>query len=173
MKKGLFDDPAIALAVLCCGFIALVVLLIFAAFVAIPVVVLTIGGVLYYRWHTLQKIKAHDNIPDTIKERPNYLEPSKLLRGLQSERWLLNDAEEETGKYSCQPLADAFHYLVAQLYAQESFHEPPLKPETTDRITLHRYYDTLQAWQRKVSDENNFELFMHLLTAAYMAMREH
>ena len=173
MKKGFFDDPATIIGVIVCGVFALALFVIFAAFVVLPILILTVAGVLLYRWYILEKIKAHDNIPDTIKERPDYLEPSKLLRGLQNERWLLNDAEEETGKYSCQPLADAFHYLVAQLYAQESFHEPPSKPDTTDRITLHRYYDTLQAWQRKVSDENNFELFMHLLTAAYMAMREH
>lgn len=173
MKKGLFDDPATIIVVLICGVFGLALLVLFAAFVVVPIAVLTIAAVLFYRWYTLEKIKALDNVPDTIKERPNYLEPKALLRGLESERWLLNDAEEETGKYSCQPLADAFHYLVAQLYAQESFHEPPLKPDTTDRITLHRYYDTLQAWQRKVSDENNFELFMNLLVAAYMAMREH
>jgi hypothetical protein len=173
MKKSVLTDPVAAALILCCFVFALVFLVVFAAFVVIPVAVLTVAGILAYRWYILEKIKSPENIPDTIKERPDYLEPSALLQSIENDRWLLNRGEEETGKYSCQALADAFHFMVAQLYAQESFHEPPIKPETTDRITLMRYYDRLQAWQRKVSDENNFELFMHLLVNSYLEMRKH
>jgi hypothetical protein len=166
-------DP-VAYAIIIVGFAALALLAIFTALIiAVPAAIITIGGVLSYRYWRLQKFKSKDYLPTTIKERPTYLEPKRFFEAIEIDRWLLNDAEEETGKYSCQSLASTFHYVVAQLYAQESFHEAPLAPDTTDRITLARYHDELGAWQRKVSDNNNFELFVGLLVQCYMAMREH
>jgi Type IV secretion-system coupling protein DNA-binding domain len=171
-NNNIFSDPVAAAAILCCFALALIALLVFAAFVIIPVAALTVAGVLLYRYYNLKKITSVQNIPATVKERTDYMEPGDFLRSIQPRR-LLNLEEEATGKYSCEPLAGAFNHITAALYAQESFHEAPIKPETTDRITIGRYYDRLAEWQRKVSDQNNFELFAQFMLSWWMAFREH
>ncbi len=161
-------------AIIIVALLTVALLAIFSAlFILIPVAIAGAGIVFLYRYWRLEKLKSKDYLPTTIKERPDYLEPKKLYEAIEIDRCLLNDPEGETGKYSCQALAATFHYVVWQLYAQEFFHEPPMQPDTSDRITLARYHDQLEAWQRKVSDSNNFELFMELLVQCYMSMREH
>lgn len=171
-NNSILSDPVAAALILCCFAFALIALLVFAAFVVLPVAALTVVGVLLYRSYNLKKITSIEHLPDTVKDRTDYMEPGDFLRSIQP-RKLLNLEEEDTGRFSCDPLADTFNHITASLYAQESFHEAPIKPETTDRITIGRYYDQLAAWQRKVSDDNNFELFLQFMLSWWMAFREH
>ena len=173
-NRSLPSDPIALLIVLFVGSIFFCFLVFFSLLFIFPLAVL--GAAIYYFYHKskLERLKAlPKHVPATIRERQEYLSPHDFRRGLEHNRWLLNDAEEETDKYSCQALAATFNFVVTQLYAQESFHEPPMAPDTTDRITIGRYHDQLEAWQRKVSDNSNFELFINLLVASYMGMRKH
>jgi hypothetical protein len=165
-------DPIATIIAISIGAVAILAIAVFATLVILPVAGLIVGGYFLYRYLQLQELKKAQNAPAPIKNRPDYLDPKEFHRAI-SPRWLLNQSEEETGTYSCEPLAQAFAYIVATLYAQESFHEAPMKPDTSDRIHLGRYYDQLAAWQRKVSDENNLELFCNFLSLLYMDLREH
>ena len=153
-NKGLFSDPIALLVVLVVGFVLAVTLILFAAIVVLPFAIIAVAAFFAYRHYKLEKLRSPANVPDTVKERTDYLTPEQFSHGI-SERTLLNRIEEDTDLYSCQSLSDAFNQLATQLYAQESFHQPPRQPVTNDRITLSRYYDQLEAWQRKVSDISN------------------
>src|ERR1700733_2532163 len=161
-NKTIFSDPITLLVVLVVGFVLAVTLILFAAIVVLPFAVIAVAAFFAYRYHKLQKLRSPDNVPDTVKERADYLTPEQFSAGI-SERTLLNRIEEDTDLYSCQPLSEAFNQLAIQLYTQESFHQPPRQPVTNDRITLSRYYDELEAWQRKVSDVSNNDTFYGVL----------
>ncbi len=166
------EDPLAAIIVLIGLFVVAVFALFFALVVVVPTVLITIGAVLFYRYYRLQQMKAKDKLPATIKDRPHYQTLGEFSELVKSNK-LLTAAEEETELYSCQSLADAFVRIITELYADESFHEPPPRPETTDRITIGRYYDELEAWQRKVSDDSNLDVFLNTVAGAYIDLRSY
>src|ERR1700722_11086376 len=165
-------DPILAAVAVVLGAFAIIVAFLFAAFIVLPIAAIAVAAFFIYRYNRVQKIQSIENIPATVKDRPQYLSPSEFYRAIGSMN-LLQKEEEDTGKYSCPSLVDVFNQITAALYDQESFHEAPIIPDTTDRITLGRYYDQLAAWQRKVSDNNNFELFTNLMLQAWLSLREH
>jgi hypothetical protein len=171
-NKGIASDPIAILVVLVVGFVLAVTLVLFAAIVVLPFALIAVAAFFAYRHYKLQKLRGPDNVPDTVKERTEYLAPEQFSLGI-SGRTLLNRIEEDTDLYSCQSLSDAFNQLSIQLYAQESFHRPPRQPATNDRITLSRYYDQLEAWQRKVSDTSNLDAFYEVLGLAYLTLRQY
>jgi len=171
-NKSLFSDPIALLVVLVVGFVLAVMLILFAAIVVLPFAIIAVAAFFAYRHYKLAKLRSPTNVPDTVKERTEYLTLEQFSLGI-SERTLLNRIEEDTDLYSCQSLSDAFNQLAIQLYAQESFHQPPRQPVTNDRITLSRYYDQLEAWQRKVSDISNNDTFYGVLGQAYLTLRKY
>lgn len=171
-RDGLRGDPA-AYAIVLVGFAAIAFLAFaFAVIVVVPIAAVVAVGILLYRYHRLQQMKSKDKLPATIKERSDYLTPAEFHE-LLTARNSLNEAEQETNRYSCPALVDAFNDIVTQLYADESFDVPPPRPDTTDRITIGKYYDRLEAWQRKVSDDSNFDMFLGTVLSAYLDVRDY
>jgi hypothetical protein len=171
-NKSLFSDPIALLVVLLVGFVLAVALILFAAVVVLPLALITVAAFFAYRHHKLEKLRGPDHVPDTVKERADYLTPEQFSLGIR-DRTLLDPIEEDTDLYSCQSLSDAFNQLAIHLYTQESFHQAPRQPVTNDRITLSRYYDQLEAWQRKISDTANLDVFYNVLGLAYLTLRQH
>ncbi len=164
-------DPVLtAIVFIVLGVFALLLLL-FVSVAALPVVAVAGLGYLGYRYYMFQKIKSWENVTATVKDRPHYVAPRELAQQLIKSRALWVE-EEDTRQYSSSPLVDAFISVVTDLYAAESFNEPPYKPETVDQITLGKYYKQLEEWQRKVSDTDNFDVFLRTAVSSYLALRE-
>jgi hypothetical protein len=170
-NKSRYDPVAYLVVLLCLGLFGLAVIFI-AGLILIPVALVTVGGILLYRHYRLQRLRSTEHLPATIADRPQWTAPEAFQATVEN-RGLLDLAEEDTGEYSCTSLADAFEHIATSLYAQESFHEPPPHPDTTDRITLARYHDQLEAWQRKVSDNANFDTFLKAVVSTYLDLRAH
>ena len=176
-NKSLFSDPIALLAVMVVGFVLAVTLILFAAIVVLPFAIIAVAWrSLPYRHYKLEKLpQPKANVRTGHRQRAHRLSHPRAKAFSQgiTERTLLNRIEEDTDLYSCQSLSDAFNQLATQLYAQESFHQPPRQPVTNDRITLSRYYDQLEAWQRKVSDVSNNDEFYGVLAQAYLTLRKY
>src|SRR5262249_41881523 len=129
-SKKLSEDPVAVIIAIAGIVIAVTAAVVVAVFVVIPVVLLTIAAILLYRYLQLERMKGPEKLPATVKERDDYLTPDAFLERVVENR-LLNEYEEETGRYSCKPLADWFAKVAADLYADESFHQPPPRPDTT------------------------------------------
>ena len=172
-RINLPNDPVTATLIVCLLFVFALFAFFLALFVVVPIAALTIAGVLYWRYYSLQKMKSHDKLPDTIKERPDYMLPEDFARLLADDD-VLHQYEEPLGLYSCRPLVLAFNSAIAALYSDESFYKPPRRPHhsITDKITINKYYDQLERWQRKVSDRQNLGLFFQMTTAAYLNLRD-
>jgi hypothetical protein len=167
------NNPTALFLLILAGLLIFVALLSIAIVFAIPGLLIALIAYLWFRHSQLKTLRtAAARVPDTIAERPEHWTPEEFANNI-SNRLLLNCAEEETGVYSCQALADAFEAIAVSLYAAESFHKPPDPPETADRITIARYNDTLEQWQRKVSDTKNVDVFLNTIAAAYMGLRDY
>jgi len=166
------NDPISCLIALFGLLVVLIVEFFLAFFFVLPVAALTVAAILIYRHHRLQLMKAEDKLPATIQDRSHYQTPGEFYDIVRGNK-LLAGAEEETELYSCEPLADAFAQIITELYTDESFHEPPPRPQTSDRITIGRYYDQLEQWQRKVSDESNLDVFLNTVGGAYIDLRSY
>jgi hypothetical protein len=167
------NNPTALFLLILAGLLIFVALLTVAIIFAVPALLIALVAYLWYRHVQLKKLRtAAARVPDTIAERPQHWTPEEFAHNI-SDRRLLNCAEEETDLYSCHTLADAFEAIAVSLYAAESFHKPPTPPETTDRITIARYNDSLERWQRKVSDEKNVDIFLNTIVTAYLDLREH
>ena len=166
-----YDPVASLIALICFGLFGIGLIFV-AGIILLPFVLITIAGILAYRYYRLQKIRSPQSLPVTVAERPTWGTPEAFERALRK-RGFLNLIEEDEGEYSCDALAEAFGQVATALYTQESFHEPPPPPDTTDRITLGRYYDQVEAWQRKVSDNANFDTFVNTLGNGYLYLRAH
>jgi hypothetical protein len=172
-NRSLPSDPIALIIVFFVGGIFVCSLVFFSLILILPLA--AIGAGLYYFYHksNLEKLRsAPEHVPATIGERTEYLSSDEFEQRISSND-LLGLAEEETDLYSCRPLAEAFVFITTSLYAQESFDRPPVAPETTDRITLGRYYDELQWWQRKVSDRKTHDKFLSTVITAYLNLRAH
>lgn len=152
--------------------------------IASLVVVIPIGAVValivfLYRRHKRQKLKV---IPAAVRaeavpgpaaseNRLEYHSASDFAA--QIDRELLQEAEAETGYFSCKPLSDAFTAVTAALYAQESFDAPPPQPANADPIMIGRYRDQLETWRAKVSDPASLNVFGTAIIEAYLQLRQH
>lgn len=169
-KSG-YDPVGYLIALACLGFFGIGIIFV-AGLVLLPFALLTVAGILLYRYYRLQRLRSPEHLPATIADRPQWGTPQAFHNTVKN-RGLLNLAEEDAEDYSCASLADAFEHIATSLYGQESFHEPPPRPDTSDRITLARYQDQLEAWQRKVSDNANFDTFINVLVNTYLDLRTH
>src|SRR5208283_4712607 len=97
------------------------------------------------------KPKAHSSASPqpTLALAPRY-DPDEFAKGIHGK--VLAYIEKDTGRVSCKTLSNAFTDVVTQLYAEESFHDPPSPPETQDLISRATYQDKLEAWEKKTAD---------------------
>lgn len=146
----------------------------------LPIVVAAGGGYLVFRHIQIQRLRVQ--LPDlkslsvtsSASQPPPHLspryDPDQFARKLHGK--LLTYIEKDTGRVSCKALSDMFTSVVTQLYADESFHDPPPPPEAQDLISRAAYHDKLQAWKRRTEDATASELFLENFTFAYMELRQ-
>lgn len=180
-RPQLFADPlASFIALVCLGIFALALAFVLGL-VVLPIAAVAAGG--YYAFRHFQTQKLHVRLPapqriahsstavlPVAAPTPRY-DPDKFAKGFHEK--VLAYVEKDTGRISCKALSNAFTYVVTQLYADESFHEPPPPPEAQDLISRAAYQDKFEAWEKKTADSTAYELFMQVVADAYMELREH
>ena len=176
MSDRFFAEPVAYFITLLCVGLIVVGFAFTIGLIIIPIATVAAGG--YYGFRYLQTRKLQVRFPDPKSPvslqfpvlTPRY-DPEKFAENLH--RKVLALMEKDTGRFSCKALSDTFTDVVTQLYADESFHEPPPPPEAQDLISLAAYHDKLEAWKKKTADSTVYELFVENVTYAYMELRDY
>jgi hypothetical protein len=176
MSDRFFAEPVAHFIVLVCiGLIGLM----FAftvGLIMLPIAAVAAGGYYGFRYYQTQKLRVYFSPPSPKPLAPTQppltpqYDPDNFAKNFHGK--VLAYMEKESGRQSCQALSEAFTEIVTQLYADESFHDPPAPPEAQDLITLAAYHDKLDAWKRKTADSAAYELFVEQIAFAYMELRQ-
>jgi hypothetical protein len=177
-KERFFAEPvAYIITLFCVGFFVLSLAFVLGL-VILPIAGVAAGGYYAFRYWQMQKLRVYlpdpKSAPIFVPESapglsPRY-DPDKFAQKLHGK--VLAYIEKDTGRVSCKALSDAFTNVVTQLYADESFHDPPAPPESQDLISRAAYHDKLEAWRKRTDDATASDLFLENLAFAYMELRQ-